>query len=101
MADVTKALWVPLQAKEGKEADVEQFLEGGAALVAEEPGTVAWFALKMGGTSFGIFDVFEDDAGRDAHLNGKVAAALMEQADELFSEAPAIHKIDVIASKLP
>lgn len=101
MADVTKALWVPLQAKDDKEGDVQSFLESGKALVDEEPGTIAWFALKWGGGSFGIFDVFEDDAGRDAHLNGKVAEALMAQAEELFSEAPSINKLDVIAAKLP
>lgn len=100
MADVTKSLWVPLEAKDGKEDDVQSFLEGGRALVDEEPGTIAWFALKMGGKSFGIFDVFEDDAGRDAHLNGKVAEALMAQAEELFSVAPSINKLDVIAAKL-
>ncbi|MBA2545460.1 MAG: antibiotic biosynthesis monooxygenase [Solirubrobacterales bacterium] len=100
MADVTKALWVPLQAKEGKEGDVEDFLKSGEALVGDEPDTTAWFALQMGGGAYGIFDVFLDDAGRDAHLNGKVAAALMEQAEELFSPAPEINKLDVIASKL-
>jgi quinol monooxygenase YgiN len=101
MADVTKALWVPLEAKEGKEEEVRSFLESGQALVEEEPGTIAWFAVGWGERSFGIFDVFEDDAGRDAHLNGKVAAALMEKADDLFASPPQINKLDVVASKLP
>ncbi len=101
MTDVSKGLWVPLQAKDGKEGDVQEFLESGAALVEQEPGTTAWFALKTSDGNFGIFDVFADEAGRDAHLNGAVAAALMEKADELFSAAPEINKLEVIASKLP
>jgi quinol monooxygenase YgiN len=100
MSKVTVGLWVPLQAKPGKEAEVEAFLKSGQALVEEEPGTTAWFAVQMGPGRFGIFDVFPDDAGRQAHLDGKVAAALMEQAPELFADAPQIHKMDVIAEKL-
>jgi quinol monooxygenase YgiN len=101
MADVTVGLWVRMEAKPGKERDVQAFLESGRALVDEEPDTVAWFAIRLGPSSFAIFDAFPDDAGRDAHLDGKVAAALMEQAGELLSEAPSIEKIDVLASKLP
>lgn len=100
MSKVTVGLWVPLEAKPGKEAEVEAFLKGGQALVEEEPGTTAWFAVQMGPGRYGIFDVFPDDEGRQAHLDGKVAAALMEQAPELFADAPQIHKIDVIAEKL-
>lgn len=99
--DVTKALWVPLEAKPGKEDEVQAFLESGLALVNEEPATTAWFALRMGPTSFGIFDAFPDDAGRDAHLNGKVAEALMAQAPDLFATPPEIHQMDVLAAKLP
>ena len=101
MSKVTVGLWVPLQAKEGKEAEVEEFLKAGQALVEEEPGTIAWFAVRMGGGRFGIFDVFADDEGRQAHLNGKVAAALMEKAGDLFADAPQIHETDVLADKLP
>jgi quinol monooxygenase YgiN len=100
MGKVTVGLWVPLQAKPGKEADVEAFLEAGQALVEEEPGTTAWFAVRLGNGQFGIFDVFPDDDGRQAHLSGKVAAALMEKAPDLFADAPQIHQIDVIAEKL-
>ena len=98
---VTVGLLVRLEAKPGKEADVERFLEGGLALVNDEPDTTAWFALKMGPTTYGIFDVFPSDAGRQAHLQGRVAEALMAQAADLFSEAPDIAQIDVLAAKLP
>jgi quinol monooxygenase YgiN len=80
---------------------VASFLEGGRAIVDEEPDTVAWFAIRLGPSTFGIFDAFPDEGGRDAHLNGKVAEALMARADELFSQQPSIEKVDVIASKLP
>jgi quinol monooxygenase YgiN len=96
-----KALWVALEAKPGKEAEVEKFLQAGQALVEAEPKTVSWFAIKMGPSSYGIFDTFADDSGRDAHLNGKVAQALKEKAAELLAESPSIERIDVIASKLP
>jgi len=96
-----KALYVELTAKPGKEAEVEKFLTGALPLVNAEPATTAWFAIKLDNGKYGIFDAFPDDKGRDAHLNGKVAAALMAQASDLFSTAPAIHKIDVLADKLP
>ncbi|HWZ83610.1 MAG TPA: hypothetical protein VNW47_13345 [Terriglobales bacterium] len=98
---VRKALWVPLHAKPGKEAAVEEFLKGGLGLVQQEPATTAWFALKMGPSMYGIFDVFPDDAGRDAHLSGAVAKALMAQAADLLAEPPRIDKLDVLAVKLP
>ncbi len=94
-------LWVELEAKEGKDDEVQAFLESGAALVEDEPGTTAWFAIRMGPTSFGIFDAFTDEAGREAHLSGAVAAALMEKASELLSEPPKIRKPDILADKLP
>lgn len=98
---VTKGLWVPLEAKPDKVEAVRAFLEGGRALVDEEPATTAWFAVQLGPTSFAIFDVFPDDAGRQAHLSGKVAEALMAQAAELFATPPEINQLDVIAEKLP
>jgi quinol monooxygenase YgiN len=98
---VKLALLVRLDAKPGKEADVENFLRGGLAVVEQEPATTAWFALRLGPSTFGIFDAFPDEAGRQAHLNGKVAAALMAQAAELFSQPPVIEKVDVLAAKLP
>ncbi|MDQ6893521.1 MAG: antibiotic biosynthesis monooxygenase [Acidobacteriota bacterium] len=98
---VTRALWVPLEAKPGKEKEVEAFLRQGQSLVEAEPKTTAWFAVQMSPSSYGIFDVFADDSGREAHLSGKVAAALMAKAPDLFAKPPEIHKLDVLASKLP
>ncbi len=98
---VKLGLYVPLEAKPGKEKDVENFLRDGLALVNEEPATTAWFAIRMGPTTFGIFDVFPDESGRQAHLSGKVAAALMAKAPDLFAKPPNIQKLDVIAAKLP
>ncbi|MDB6091537.1 MAG: antibiotic biosynthesis monooxygenase [Gammaproteobacteria bacterium] len=98
---VKVALFVRMEAKPGKEKDVEQFLLGGLPLVRDEPGTIAWFGIRLGPSTFGIFDAFPDDAGREAHLSGKVAAALMAKAAELFSEPPRIEKVDVLAAKLP
>lgn len=98
---IKKALYVRLDARPGFESQVEQFLADALPLVEAEPATTAWFAIKMAPGVFGIFDVFPDDAGRDAHLAGRVAEALQARADELFSSAPRIEKIDVVAAKLP
>lgn len=98
---VTEGLLVRLEAKPGKEADVEKFLEGGLPLVEGEPATTAWFAIRFGPSEFGIFDAFPDDSGRQAHLSGRVAEALMAQASELFARPPQIEPADVIAAKLP
>ena len=102
MADTpTVGLLVTMNARPGRESDVERFLERGSALVEGEPATTAWFAIRLGEGAYGIFDVFPDDAGRDAHLDGKVAAALLAQAPELFTDPPNISTIDVLAAKLP
>ena len=101
MTQVRVGLLVRLEAREGREADVERFLEGGLALVEEEPETIAWFAIRLGPTSFGIFDAFPDDDGRRAHPAGRVAAALGEHADDLLSQPPTIEPVDVLAAKLP
>ena len=98
---VTVALLVRLEAKPGKEADVENFLKGGLPIVQEEPATTAWFAIRMGPSTFGIFDAFPDEAGRQAHLTGRVAAALMAQASDLLAQPPSIEQVDVLAVKLP
>ena len=98
---VKVALFVRLEAKPGKEADVESFLSGGLPIVQEEPGTTTWYAIKLGPSTFGIFDTFQNDAGRQAHLSGRVAAALMAKAPDLFTQPPTIEMVDVIAAKLP
>ena len=98
---VSVALYVRLDAKPGKEKEVEAFLKGGLAIVQEEPATTAWFAIRMAPSTFGIFDAFPDEAGRQAHLSGRVAAALMAKAGELLANPPKIEKIDVLAAKLP
>jgi quinol monooxygenase YgiN len=98
---VKLGLLARMEAKPGKEAEVDAFLRGALPIVQAELGTIAWFAIRIGTSSFGIFDVFADDAGRQAHLNGRVAAALMTKAPGLFTGAPTIQKLDVLESKLP
>src|ERR1700746_3147188 len=89
------ALYVPLEAKPGKEKEVADFLRSAATVVEGEPGTRTWFAIQEGPSKFSIFDTFDDEAAREAHLDGKVAAALKEKArtGDLFAKAPEIHKI--------
>jgi quinol monooxygenase YgiN len=98
---VKTALFVRLQAKPGKEKEVEDFLLSGLPIVEKEPATTAWFGIRFGPSTFGIFDAFPDEAGREAHLSGKVAAALMAEAGELLATPPSIEKVDVLAAKLP
>lgn len=97
---VTKGLLVTVEVKPGKEDEVQAFLEGAQTIVEGEPATIAWFALKLGPSTFGVFDVFPDDEGRQAHLAGDVGQALMANVGVLF-DAPSITEIDVLASKLP
>jgi quinol monooxygenase YgiN len=96
---VTVGILARMEAKEGKEDEVAAFLEGALPLVQEEPDTVTWYAIRLNNTEFGIFDTFEHDSGRQAHLTGKVASALMENASELFVGPPDIQSVDVLASK--
>ena len=98
---VTVALFVRLEAKQGKEAEVERFIRSGLPIVQEEPATTAWFGIRLGPSTFGIFDAFPDEQGRQAHLSGRVAAALMAKAPELFAKPPVIEKVDVLAAKFP
>ena len=97
----TKGLLVRVEAKPGKESEVEEFLRSALPLAQQEPATTAWFAIRLGPSEFGVFDVFPDDAGRDAHLNGAIAKALMANASTLLAKPPSIEKIDVLAEKLP
>jgi quinol monooxygenase YgiN len=94
-------LLVRLDAKPGKEQDVEEFLRSALPLVEQEDGTTAWFAVRFGRGEYGIFDTFPDEEAREAHLHGLVAQALRQRSDELFESAPRIHKLDVLADKLP
>jgi quinol monooxygenase YgiN len=98
---VSLALFVRLEAKPGKEAEVESFLRAGLSMVQQEPATTVWFAIRLGPSTYGIFDAFPDESGRQAHLTGQVAAALMAKAPELLAQPPLIEKVDVLASKLP
>jgi quinol monooxygenase YgiN len=98
---VSLALFVRLEAKPGKEAEVESFLRARLSIVQEEPATTVWFAIRLGPSTYGIFDAFPDESGRQAHLTGQVAAALMAKAPELLAQPPLIEKADVLASKLP
>jgi quinol monooxygenase YgiN len=101
VSTTTVGLYVPLEAKPGREADVEAFLKSAVPLVDAEPATTAWFAIRLGPSSFAIFDVFPNEDGRAAHLQGAVAAALMEKAGELFAQPPNIQRVDVLADKIP
>jgi quinol monooxygenase YgiN len=98
---VRVGLFVRLEAKAGKEAAVEAFLTSAVSLAQAERATTAWFALRMGPSTFGIFDAFPDEAGRRAHLAGPIAASLLAQASDLLAESPAIEQLDVLAAKLP
>ena len=93
------ALFARLEAKPGKEAEVRQFLEAGLAMARDEKTTPIWFALRLSPTTFGVFDAFEDEAGRQAHLNGPIAKALMAKAPELFANPPAIESMEVLGLK--
>jgi quinol monooxygenase YgiN len=98
---IKPGIFVRLEARTGMEPALAKFLEAGQALAEAEPATITWYALKFGPSTFGIFDTFPDEAGRQAHLAGRIAAALMAQAGELLSEPPAIEMVDVLAAKLP
>jgi len=94
-----QAIWVMLKAKPGKEADVEAFLKQGAAMSNDEPQTVTWHGVKLGPGIYGVFDTFDDEAGRDAHLTGEIAKALMANASTLFSNELQIEKMEILANK--
>jgi len=97
----TLSLFVRLEAKPGKEAEVAAFLRKGLELARQEATTPVWFALQMGPSTFGVFDAFADEAGRQTHLNGPIAQALMAQAPHLLASAPVIERVEVLGAKLP
>jgi quinol monooxygenase YgiN len=94
-------LFVRLEAKTGHEGGVENLLKKALQMVDEEPQTTVWFSFRLGPTTFGIFDTFPDDSGRQAHLEGAVATALKENGPELLAEDPSIEPLDILAAKLP
>lgn len=96
----TVALLLTVEAKAGVEDDVAKLFAGALPIVNDEPATIAWFAVRLGPSTFGVFDAFEDDSGRQAHLNGQVPKVLNENA-HLFASAPEIKRVDVLADKLP
>jgi quinol monooxygenase YgiN len=96
---VKVGLFVKLKAKPGKEGELAQLLKGALPLAMEEQGTTVWYALQFDRSTFGIFDAFATDAGRDEHLAGRIAAALMAKAPELLAETPNIERLDVLAAK--
>jgi quinol monooxygenase YgiN len=98
--NVNVGILATLKAKPGKENEVEQFLKNALPLANQEVGTIVWFALKIGDATFAIFDAFADESGREAHLSGQIAAALMAKWKDLLAEPPDIKKIDVLAVKL-
>jgi quinol monooxygenase YgiN len=97
---ITRALLVRLEAKTGREEDVENFLRSALDIADTEDGTSLWFALRFGPSTFGIFDAFPSEEARQAHLSGRVAASLMEQAPELLNQEPTIERIDLLAAKI-
>lgn len=96
---VNKGLLVRLQAKPGKEKELEKFLQSALPLALEETGTESWYAIRITESTFAIFDTFANDADRDIHLNGAIAKALMEKGPELLAIDPSIEKVDVLAVK--
>jgi len=98
---IKNALFVRLEAQPGKEKQVAQFLQAGLELAKQEGATPVWFALQLGPSTFGVFDAFSDEAGRQAHLNGPIAQAIGAHAPNLLAQAPSIERIDVLATKLP
>lgn len=95
------ALFARLEAKPGKEDALRSFLEQGLALANQESTTPVWFALRLAPSTFAIFDAFADEAGRQNHLNGPIAKALMAQAPSLLATPPVIERLDVVGAKLP
>jgi quinol monooxygenase YgiN len=96
---VTCGLLVVLEAKEGKGAELSAFLEAGRSIAAAEQGTVTWYAFRMSETTFGVFDTFESEAARQAHLDGEIPKALAQVGPDLFAKEPDIRRVDLVAVK--
>ena len=98
---IDRGLLAILEAKAGKGEELAAFLQQARELAVAEEGTVTWYAFKLGETTFGIFDTFKDETGRNAHLSGDIAKALFAKADELLSSPPQVEKLEILASKAP
>ncbi|MCA1617006.1 MAG: antibiotic biosynthesis monooxygenase [Acidobacteria bacterium] len=94
-----QAIWVMLKAKPGREDEIEAFLKQGAQMAGQESGTVTWYGVKMGPGVYGVFDTFNDEAGREAHATGEIAKALMAKAPELFSNEIRMEQMEILAVK--
>jgi quinol monooxygenase YgiN len=95
------ALWVVVEGKAGKEKELEDFLKAAEPLAEKEPGTLTWYAVKLGPAKYAIFDTFADESGREAHLNGEIAKALFGKGRELLASEPVVLQLNVLASKAP
>ena len=101
MTQANLGILAHLEAKPEKVAEVQDFLTGALPMAVQEAGTNTWFAIRLGPTTFGIFDTFADEGARQAHLSGKIAEALLSQADKLLASPPDIKQIEILASKVP
>ncbi|HWY08945.1 MAG TPA: hypothetical protein VNY24_18935 [Candidatus Acidoferrales bacterium] len=97
----TLSIWAQLEARPGKEKEVEEFLKSAQPLAVQEKGTLTWYAIKLAPGKYGIFDTFADEKGREAHLNGEIAKALFAKAKDLFAKAPEVSKPEILAAKGP
>lgn len=95
------AIWAELEAKPGKEQEVANFLKSAQSLAEREQGTITWYAVRLGGPKFGMFDTFADEKGRETHMNGEIAKQLFGKVKELLAKDPEIHKLDLLGSKVP
>ncbi len=95
------AIWAQMEAKPGKEQEVEEFLKSAQPMAEQEQGTTTWYALKIGPNKYGIFDTFADEQARDAHVHGEIAKALFAKAKDLFTKEPEIDMPSILAAKAP
>jgi quinol monooxygenase YgiN len=95
------AIWAVMESKPGKEDEVEGFLKSAQSMAEREPETTSWYAVRIGPSTFGIFDTFPDERGRVAHLTGEIAKALAAKAPDLFAKEPEIRRLSILASKTP
>lgn len=95
------AIWAELEAKPGKEQEVANFLKSAQNMAEREEGTITWYAMRLGGAKFGIFDTFMDERSREAHMTGELAKQLFSKAKDLLVKEPQINKLELLAAKVP